>query len=240
MNSLRRIQTVPLGDRTLDMIRGAIISGELAAGAPLSDRELADSLGVSRTPVREALHRLKEAGLVVPRERTGWVVAAFTEQDIREIFQVRTLLEPAGLAQLEKTRDAAQIAKITSFFRDYHHPIDPDCYSAYFEHDDDFHKSIIECNDNRRISHFYEVIENHINRGRHFLYGATAGRVDETLDEHLAIVEAVAAQDFAKARKALLRHLRTGEELMIKQLRTGAGAARPRRPVSITLDQEDA
>lgn len=219
MSSFHQIQTVPLGDRTLEMIRSAIISGELSAGEPLRDRQLADLLGVSRTPVREALHRLTEAGLVESGGRSGWVVSAFTEQDVREIFQVRMLLEPQGLVQLEKTGDAAQRAKITSFFSDYKHPVNPDCYSAYFKHDDEFHKSIVECSDNRRISHFYENIENHINRGRHFLYGSAAGRVDETLGEHLAIVEAVAEQDFDKARKALLEHLRTGEELMIKQLR---------------------
>lgn len=237
MSSLRRIETVPLGDRTLEAIRSAIITGELTAGATLSDRQLSESLGVSRTPVREALHRLKEAGLVEPRGRSGWVVSAFTEKDVREIFQVRMLLEPAGLAQLEQTRDKSRIDKITSFFHDYEHPIAADRYPDYFHHDDEFHKAIVACSDNSRIRHFYSVIENHINRGRHFLYGATSGRVDETLDEHRAIVEAVAEQDFAEARQALVRHLRTGEELMIKQLRASTEGQGP--AASTRDDPED-
>ncbi|WP_162606643.1 GntR family transcriptional regulator [Jiangella asiatica] len=219
MTSLGRIETVPLGDRTLEAIRSAIISGELGGGVPLSDRQLSESLGVSRTPVREALHRLKEAGLVEARGRTGWAVTRFTEQDVREIFQLRKLLEPVGLEELEAADGDEQVRTIASFFDDYSHPIAPARYVDYFARDNQFHKAIVQCSANRRIRHFYEVIESHIDRGRFFLFGVAAGRVEETLDEHLAIAEAVAERDFGRARTELLRHLRTGEELMIKQLR---------------------
>lgn len=219
MSSLWPIESIPLADRTLQAIRSAIISGQLSAHAPLKDRQLAEQLGVSRTPVREALHRLEEAGLVEARGRSGWVVSPFTEQDVRELFQLRVLLEPVGLTELEQNRDAETVAKVTSYFRGYDHPIPAARYPEYFAHDDEFHHVIVSCSANRRIHHVYEVLESHINRGRFFLYGAAAGRVDETLDEHRAIVSAVAEGDFARARKELVHHLRTGEELMIRQLR---------------------
>ena len=222
MTSLWPIESVPLADRTLQAIRAAIVSGELPAEAPLKDRQLAEQLGVSRTPVREALHRLEAAGLVEPRGRSGWVVSPFTEQDVRELFQLRMLLEPVGISELEESADEAMLAKVTSFFHDYAHPIPSSRYPEYFEHDDDFHHTIVSCSRNRRLQTFYEVLESHINRGRHFLYGATAGRVDETLDEHRSIVDALAERDFDRARKELVRHLRTGEELMIKQLQLRA------------------
>ncbi|WP_151525083.1 GntR family transcriptional regulator [Serinicoccus kebangsaanensis] len=218
-SSLGRIETVPLGDRTMAAIRAAIITGELAGGTPLSDRELSESLGVSRTPVREALHRLKEAGLVEPRGRTGWAVAHFTEKDVREIFQLRVVLEPVGLEELERTGDPARIRALSRFFEDYAHPIDVDRYGDYFAEDQRFHRAIVACSGNSRLQHFYDVIEGHINRGRHFLLGAAAGRVEETLDEHLGVARAIGEGDFARARSELLLHLRTGEELMIKQLR---------------------
>lgn len=224
MSPLAKIEAIQLGDRTIEAIRTAIITGELAGGAPLRDRQLAEELGVSRTPVREALHRLEAAGLVEPRGRSGWAVTPFTAQDVREIFQLRRLLEPVGLEALADEPDDSRVARITAYFSDYDHPIAEQRYADYFRHDDDFHREIVACSDNKRISTFYDVMNAHINRGRHFLYGATAGRVEETLDEHRKIVDAVVARNFDRAREALLEHLRTGEELMLRQLeRTSHG-----------------
>ncbi|MFD1717627.1 GntR family transcriptional regulator [Georgenia deserti] len=219
MTSLGRIETVPLSDRTLEAIRSAIISGELPGGASLSDRQLAESLAVSRTPVREALHRLKEAGLVEPRGRSGWAVTHFTEQDVREVFQLRKLLEPVGLDALEAAGNAEKMDYIASFFRDYTHPIPSGSYQEYFACDDAFHKSLVDCSGNSRIRHFYEIIESHINRGRYFLIGSTSGRIEETLEEHRAITQAIADRDFGRARTELVNHLSTGEKLMIRHLR---------------------
>lgn len=223
MSALARIESVHLGDRTIDAIRAAIVTGELAPGEPLRDRHLAEQLGVSRTPVREALHRLEAAGLVEARGRSGWAVSPFTEQDVRELFQLRKLLEPVGLDELEKDPDEASIQRIAEFFSEYDHPVAPERYPAYFAHDDHFHQTIVDFSNNGRIRSFYAVMNAHINRGRFFLYGATAGRVEETLDEHREIVDAVVNRDFDRARSALLRHLRTGEELMIRQLRVRGG-----------------
>lgn len=218
MSPLPKIESVQLGDQTIEAIRSAIITGELTPGAPLRDRQLAEELGVSRTPVREALHRLEAAGLVEPRGRSGWAVTRFTKQDVRELFQLRMLLEPVGLEALAEDPDDDRIQAIAGFFTAYEHPIAAERYAEYFWHDDDFHRTIVSCSGNRRISSFYAVMNAHINRGRHFLYGATAGRVEETLDEHREIVDAVIDRDFGRARSALLSHLRTGEELMLRQL----------------------
>ena len=218
---LRPLESVALGDRTLESIREAIISGELAAGEPLRDRQLAEALGVSRTPVREALHKLEAAGLVQARGRAGWEVTAFTEQDVRELFQVRRLIEPVGLDELAKRPDDSAVARLGSFFDAYSHPIEPSAFPTYMRRDNDFHLLIVECTGNSRLQLFYAVLEKQIDRGRHFLTPAE-GRADETLDEHLAITRAVAERDFAGARSALLRHLDTGEELMIGQLRRRA------------------
>jgi DNA-binding GntR family transcriptional regulator len=219
MKALTRIEPVQLGDRTLASVRAAIVSGELPPGEPLRDRQLAEMLGVSRTPVREALHRLEAIGLVMPRGRAGWVVSPFTEQDVRELFQLRLLLEPLGLEELGRSRDDAAVREIGSFFRGYSHPIPASRYPEYMAEDNAFHKRLVSCSWNRRVHGIYEVLETQIDRGRHFLLGPAGSRGDETLDEHLAIVEAVADLDFTRARRRLVTHLRTGERLMLEQLR---------------------
>lgn len=219
MSALQPIEAVQLGDRTYSSLRQAIIGGELTPGEQLKDRQLAEVLGVSRTPVREALHRLEHAGLVESRGRGGWVVAAFTEQDIRELFELRRALEPLGIDHLARQPDDKSIARIGEFFGEFEHPVPTSRYEEYFAQDHAFHKLIVACSGNARLEQFYGVIENHIDRGRHFLSLGAVGRVEANLDEHRAISSAVAARDFTGARSALLHHLDMGEALMIEHLR---------------------
>src|SRR5690242_10621005 len=137
---MRPIPPVQLGDRTYDSLRAAIVSGELAPGQPLVDRALADQLQVSRTPVREALHRLEADGLVQPRGRAGWEVTDFTEQDVHELFQLRMLLEPVGLDVLAKAPDDPLVQRVATFFDGYEHPVTAARYEDYVERDRAFHE----------------------------------------------------------------------------------------------------
>jgi DNA-binding GntR family transcriptional regulator len=224
VSTLRRIEAVGLGDQVYESVRQAIVQGELKPGEHLRDRKLAAALGVSRTPVRDALHRLRSAGLVESRGRTGWVVTEFTERDVKELFELRRLLEPVGLERLARDPAEDAVAEIGGFFEPFSHPIPREDYLGYFARDNAFHKLLVRHSGNQRLQSFYEVIESHIDRGRHFLSTTAAGRVDATLDEHLAICRAVAERDFAAARAALIRHLDNGEELMVEYLRRRSAA----------------
>lgn len=217
---LKPLETAPLGDRAYEAIKDAIVRVELRPGATLKDRELADALGLSRTPVREALHRLVGVGLVGAPGRGGWVVTPFTEKDVRELFELRRLLEPAGLEQLEREPDDVALKRIATFFDGYSAPLDPDEYPAYFEHDHSFHSFLVACSGNDRLIDFYAVLSSHIRRGRHYLSTYVGGhRLDQTLTEHRAVSQAVVSGDFAQAREALIQHLRTGEERMMELMR---------------------
>lgn len=219
MSTFARIETTNLSDRVADALRTAIISGQLPAGAAIRDRQVAEELGVSRTPVRDALHRLQSEGLAEPKGRAGWNVSDFTEQDVHELFQLRMLLEPQGLTALERDPDPAKIAELAGFFTDFGHPIPRERHLEYFRQDDDFHLAIVRCSGNERLISYYEVLKVHINRGRFILSGSNAARMEDTLDEHRSVIDAVLAGDFARARTALVEHLRTGEELMARRLR---------------------
>ncbi len=219
MTTFEPIETQNLAERVASVIRSAIISGQLAPGAPIRDRQVADELGVSRTPVRDALHRLNSEGLAEPKGRAGWSVTAFTEQDVHELFQLRMLLEPQGLVVLENSPDPERIAQIGAAFEQFEHPIPAELHLDYFTADDNFHRLLVACSGNSRLIAFYGNLKDHINRGRFILSGSSATRLEDTLDEHTEIIAAVTEGDFARARSALIDHLRTGEELMIQRLR---------------------
>jgi DNA-binding GntR family transcriptional regulator len=219
MSALGPITAQGLGDRIYDAIRTAIIQNELTPGQRLSDLQLAERLKVSRTPVREALHRLQGVGLVQPGERSGYIVSPFSEQEIREVFEVRRLLEPLGIDKLEKEPDPVLLERIVTSFSAFHGRIPLEEYDEYFQTDHAFHLALVHATGNRQVLAFYKVIETQIDRGRHFLIGRKEGRLDATLHEHNAVCDALRAGDFDRARAALLHHLRTGEELMIEVLR---------------------
>jgi DNA-binding GntR family transcriptional regulator len=224
--ALQPIENVYLGSRTLESLTAAIVAGEMRPGVPYSDRSLGELLGVSRTPVREALHRLEAAGLVESHGRSGWAVTAFTERDVRELFQLRRALEPLGIDHLAAVGDGKAERELARYFDSFAEPIPSSRYGAYFKRDAAFHKRIVEASGNQRLIRMYGVLETHIDRGRHFLSLGAAGRVDATLHEHTAITEAIAARDFEAARRALVRHLEMGEQLMIDRMReveTSAG-----------------
>jgi len=218
VKGLRPIEPISLGRRTVERIKAAIIEGTLVPGSSLSDRELAEQLGVSRTPVRDALHRLESSGLVVARGRSGWSVSSFTERDIRELFQLRRLFEPFALKELSEQPELATIEELAGLFNEYRKPIPASLYPGYFATDHAFHKRLIACSKNRRLQEMYSVIEDQIDRGRYFLSTAVEGRADETLDEHRSIVRYIVALDFPGAQAELISHLKVGEELMINQL----------------------
>lgn len=211
---LQRIESVALSERVYESLRAAIVRCELAPGEIIRDRELPERLGVSRTPIREALYRLAAIGLVSSNERGTWIVAPMTEGDLHELFELRRSLEPIGLDRMAEGLDEAAVEKAAASFDAYGDSISVEEYPGYFAVDREFHRRLVALSGNRRAQRFYEVIESEIDRGRHFLSTGWHGRVDDTLDEHRAVCAALRAGDIATARAELLRHLNTGEKLM--------------------------
>lgn len=215
LDPLAPIENPQLAERVHQAITSAIVSGQLSPGEVLRDRVLAEKLGVSRTPVKEALVRLETTGLVVTSGRS-WHVSPFEVEDLMELVELRHLLEPVGLERLERDGDDAVIEELSHFFDDYTAPIPRSRFEEYFAADHAFHKLIVSCSKNRRIEYFYNVVEQQIDRGRHFLSTGTSGRVDATLAEHVAICDAIADRDFGRAREALHFHLDQGAALMME------------------------
>lgn len=214
MGNLQPINVAHINEQVYEAIETAIVSCELGPGRLLGDRQLAEALGVSRTPVRDALHRLESSGLVERRGRAGWMVSAFALRDVQELFDLRRVLEPLGLERLSKAWDDAVVGELSRFFDDFPDRMPRDLMPHYLHTDHRFHKRIVECTGNGRILRFYEVVEKQIDRVRHYVSYNYKGRVEDSLAEHREICAAIAAHDFPAATDALVRHLRTVEELI--------------------------
>jgi DNA-binding GntR family transcriptional regulator len=214
MAQLRRIEVVRINEQVYEAIETAIVRCELGPGTVLGDRQLAEVLGVSRTPVRDALHRLESSGLVERRGRMGWMVSTFALQDVRELFELRRIFEPLGLERLSETWEEAIVRELSHSFEKFPERLTRDLLPDYLHEDRRFHKEIVGCSRNGRIIRFYGTVEKQIDRIRHYLSYNYEGRVEASLKEHREICAAIAAHDLSAATEALDNHLRNVEELI--------------------------
>jgi DNA-binding GntR family transcriptional regulator len=198
MAQLRRIEVVRINEQVYEAIETAIVRCELGPGTVLGDRQLAEVLGVSRTPVRDALHRLESSGLVERRGRMGWMVSTFALQDVRELFELRRIFEPLGLERLSETWEEAVVRELSHSFEKFPERLTRDLLPDYLHEDRRFHKEIVGCSRNGRIIRFYNY----------------EGRVEASLKEHREICAAIATHDLSAATEALDNHLRNVEELI--------------------------
>lgn len=214
MGMLRPIETVSMAERAYEALEAAIVRCELGPGVLLSDRKLSGQLGLSRTPIREALKSLETAGLVSRRGRVGWMVAEFDPEDASELFELRRVMEPPGLERLGEAWDAGAVRELSTFFDGFGETLPSERYEEYMSRDHDFHKKIVGLTGNGRLIRFYGIVEKQINRIRHYLAPGYEGRMEEVLVEHRRICAAIADQDLEEARRALMDHLWAGDRAM--------------------------
>jgi DNA-binding GntR family transcriptional regulator len=195
-------------DAAYDAVRRMILSGEAAAGSRLGEAELAETLGLSRTPVREALQRLGADGLVEVLPHRGARVVQWTRRDLEEIFELRSLLEPYAAAR------AARMAPGKDVLADLLGQCDAMEAAAA---DGDltrvaqlnalFHAALIEASGNRRLpAMLTSVMHAPLIVGTFRRYDA--GEMARSMNHHRELVAALTARDPDWAESVMRAHIR--------------------------------
>jgi len=139
---VRKAMRVTLTDATTEQLRRMIIAGELADGAPLRQDALADQLGVSRIPIREALSRLEREGLAASFPHRGYVVTALSREEIEELFDLRAMLEPEMLREAIPRMTGADLDLAAAELAAYNADIDSADVASWGEHNLRFHMAL--------------------------------------------------------------------------------------------------
>ena len=210
----------PLRELVCENIRQAIVDGTFSPGERLMEIQLADEMGVSRTPVREAIRKLELEGLVVMIPRRGTYVADISIKDITEIYEVRTSLDvlAAGLAAERITdEELAQLNRLLMEMSKHVANMDMD---KLVELDTEFHNVLYTAARNERLSTIIINLREQLTgiRGRSM---SAPGRLVETMDEHRVLVECVAARNVEAAQGAARVHLENAEHTLIRHLHLG-------------------
>jgi len=212
----------PLREIVFETLREAIIRGDLAPGERLMEMQLAEEMGVSRTPVREAIRKLELEGFVAMVPRKGAYVADYTIKDITDVFEIRAALESlaAGLACeriTEQELDELQVLVVKVGETIKEHDID-----AIVQIDTEFHDRIYRASRNSRLEQMISNLREQIQRFRATSL-SSPGRLKDTLQEHKAIVDAIAMRDVALAQKLAREHVENAEDIFLEALRKQQG-----------------
>lgn len=211
----------PLRELVLDAIRSAIMSGILQPRERLMEIQLAEELGVSRTPIREALRKLELEGFIVMVPRKGAYVSDLSFKDIADVFEIRAALEglAAGLAAERITED--ELERLERLLVEKQEAITQDDIDKLVEVDTKFHELMYQASRNVRLSTIISNLREQIQRFR-LASLSYPGRNKLSLEEHKNIVEAIQARDCQLARQLAQEHIENAENVLIECIKMDA------------------
>lgn len=215
-----------LADQVLDQVVDAIVRGDIEAGTPISEVEIAQKFGVSRAPAREAIFRLEAKGLVTRTAHLGARVVELHERDLGELYQIREALEGMACRLAAERISDADLAALAEDLARHEVQIKDSADKGYFQGggDQDFHFRIARASANQRLErslcdNLYDVM-----RLYRFRSSLTPGRASEALAEHHDILAALRRRRPDKAEQAMRQHIRRSWQSSMRALKKATPA----------------
>lgn len=212
----------PLRETVCEVLRNAIKRGILEPGERLMEVQLAEELGISRTPVREAIRKLEQEGYVIMMPRRGTYVSSLSVHDVKEIFEIRSALETLAAVLATMRIEPEELDKLRALLTEIEGHIENSNMDKIVATDIEFHGLLYQVSRNERLVAIISNLMEQLARFR-TLSMSYPGRLQETLAEHRAMVEAIATGNEDAAREAAERHMEQAEETLLKAMRKNKG-----------------
>lgn len=196
-----------LAEQIYIKLKSMILSGQLKAGQQIAEESLTDSFGVSRTPIREAIRRLGEYGLVRIRPRARIEVIQLTDKEIHDVMEVRSALEKLAAALVSKNAAAADLHNLKAIAGQCHKHLAAGNISRTFETDSRFHLELARLSDNWALLQSLERLDAFVQLAR-LVHCLTVDKISAALTMHDELVDALAGGDVVKAVQIAESHSR--------------------------------
>ena len=214
---LRPLKHVNLTERVYEVLKDRILSQEIEVGTRPRDEDLATQLGVSRTPVREALMRLDREGLVEIFPRSGTRVRTFTEEDIEHIFDVRMALESLAARKAADRVQERQLIQLREMYQRGERALKEGDTAPALELDRYMHRLIIEASGNRKLQELMNTVNDFVTLFRNL--GARTPEHRGFTYGQGEIVRALERRDGERAARALSKHIEVAKQQLFRDFR---------------------
>ena len=202
-----------LYEEVAELLRQRIFNHELEPGSWIDELKIAEAYGISRTPMREALKVLAAEGLVTMKVRRGAYVTEVSERDLADVYHLLSLLESDAAGVVAQIATEAQILELQSLHQELELAALPEKQDRerFFEINERFHMRLLEIANNRWRDQMVLDLRKVMKLNRHNSL-LKSGRIQESLSEHRAIVEALVARDQFLCQKRMHEHFNNGLE----------------------------
>ncbi|WP_394137748.1 GntR family transcriptional regulator [Cytobacillus oceanisediminis] len=205
-----------LGEQAYDIIKQSIISGDLSPGDVLPEEKVAGDLGISRTPLREALQLLAQDGLIVMEKGKRAVVASYSPSEALDYLEVRSVLEAYNIQTIEFTLDEALISDLEKNIEMQERTIKDLDYQEFNDLDLAFHLLLAERNKNKTLAEMIKQVNKGVNRAFLLLSKTLPISVKDAVEEHKSIVNALKDRDISLAKIKMEYHMQqVGKRIQI-------------------------
>lgn len=202
-----------LYEEVAELLRQRIFTRELEPGSWIDELKIAEAYGISRTPMREALKVLAAEGLVTMKVRRGAYVTEVSERDLADVYHLLSLLESDAASVVAQTASEAQMRELQSLHQELELAALPEKQNRerFFEINERFHMRLLEIANNRwrdqMVADLRKVMK--LNRHNSLL---KSGRIQDSLGEHRALMEALTARDRELCQRRMQEHFSNGLE----------------------------
>lgn len=207
---------LPLRDVVFRSLREAILRGDLKPGERLMELSLAQKLGVSRTPIREAIRMLEQEGLAVTTPRKGAEVAKMTEKDMEDVLAIREALEQLALTLACECVTEEQLDALSAERERFERTTRSGDLKRIAESDMKFHELLYEASGNPKLVGMLSNLREQMYRYR-VEYLKDAANYPNLIEEHKTIVDGLRSRDLEKVHEAMARHL-GNQAAVVKQM----------------------
>lgn len=207
----------PLRDVIFATLREAIVAGELKPGERLLEVKLADKMGVSRTPVREAIRKLELEGLVVMLPRKGAHVANLSAKDIANVLEIRAALDALATVLAANRITDSELKELERIHEQFISCVEKNNIQGAIKKDVEFHDAIYRAARNEKLVQVSGNLWEQVQRFR-VVYLRDYDSVKAVIKEHSDILKAISAKDADAARICASRHIKSQEEKIIAEI----------------------
>ena len=209
---------VPIRERAYEHLKAAILDGRFSPAERLTEEHLAEGLGVSRTPVREALHKLESEGLIKPLETRGFIVYPDSKEEVEELFEIRSILEGYALKIISEKISEGDLERLNGFIEKAEDALKRKRINEIFRWNTKFHDTLHGMvAEKKRLHRLMVDMRKYVLRFRkNTLQYPDAGK--RTVDGHRKILLALRLKDPDLCERMMREHIRQAKEDALQSL----------------------